>query len=212
MAASSVLGASQGVREGGRGWRAWWEGKGLGYRETGAGEGSRFTTKTDDGPRRLGPEGGGRGREKAPGSGKDRAARRPERSPDAGCGNKGPSLSPRGPFLRLPSLATHADGHLGRGPGWSRERVPQPPRGKQRCWERAGTRAGGIRTLPRAWRAPEGVSGRHLRSWRCPSSGLGRGLVGSTFLGKRAWRCPGPLTSCRARRRRPRSGRAVAGS
>lgn len=38
-----------------------WEGKGLGYRETGAGEGSRFTTKTDDGPRCPGPEGGGGG-------------------------------------------------------------------------------------------------------------------------------------------------------
>lgn len=62
--------------------------------------------------------------------------------------------------------------------------------------------------IPRARLAPEGVSEG------CPrTTGIGGGgLVDGTSPGKRDWRRPGPLTSCRARRRRPRSGRAVVGS
>lgn len=64
--------------------------------------------------------------------------------------------------------------------------------------------------IPRAGRAPEGVCGECLRS--SDSGQRGRGLVDATSPGKEDWRGPGPLTSCPARRRRPRSGRAGVGS
>lgn len=75
-AARSVPGASPWASaEGVRGRRrSGWEGKGLDYRETGAGEGSRFTTKTDDGPRCFGSRSGvRRGGEEEPRPGKELA-------------------------------------------------------------------------------------------------------------------------------------------
>lgn len=83
-----------------------------------------------------------------------------------------------------------------------------PGRGLRAC-------ARSSHTIPRAWRAPEGVSRRRPRSsapwpqqWACGR----RGLVGCTSPRQRDLCRPGPLTSCRARRHRPQSGRAVADS
>lgn len=92
-AACSVPGASPWASEKGvRGRRTGWEGKGLGYRETGAGEGSRFTTKTDYGPRCFGPLAGtgvGMGVRKSKGP-RCAPQQGPERSPDAGWGGHKP--------------------------------------------------------------------------------------------------------------------------
>lgn len=108
-----------------------------------------------------------------PGSGKDRAALRPERSPDTGCGNKGLSLFPRSPFPHcLPSLA-YTDGNLGWGPEWSRGKSSPSLRERSSdAGERAGTCARGIHTIycsrlagARGCEREASGSPRWLRAW-----------------------------------------------
>lgn len=110
-AACSVPGASPWASEKGvRGRRTGWEGKGLGYRETGAGEGSRFTTKTDYGPRCFGPR-GWPGGEEEPSSEMGPAAQGPERSRDAGWGGHRPLPLSRIPlFLTASPQSSHQHG------------------------------------------------------------------------------------------------------
>lgn len=69
----------------------------MGYRETGAGEGSRFTTKTDDGPRCLGPGGWGGRDEETAAVREGLAAKGPEEAPTPGSEDKGHSF-PAAPF------------------------------------------------------------------------------------------------------------------
>lgn len=112
MAASSVPGALPGRQGrageagvlGGRG-RAWVTGK----PELGKVHVSQQRQTTDHAVWAPRGGGGGEGCEKAPGSGKD-GQQRPERRPDAGCGNKGPSLFPRSPLFSLSPQSSHPHG------------------------------------------------------------------------------------------------------
>lgn len=182
-----------------------WEGKGLGYRETGAGEGSRFTTKTDDGPRCPGPEGGVGVRAR-----RVTVREGPERRPSAGCSGPRPlprSRSPSCPRCLPPPVQPRTRTGSGMEPGAEQREKSRSLGEQQGC---QGEGPGRVPVPPTRVPCAPGARGgeREAPEWwgaLTPAVGTGeRGAGGEQGLG--------PLTSCRARRRRPRSGRAVAGS
>lgn len=165
----------------------------MGYRETRAGEGSRFTTKTGDRPRCLRPEG-------AWGWGRVTARKRPLKAAPARVGWTkalrpfySPSRVPHFPLATpRPSCIPNTDGFG----------MKEPPPAGQRCRGREGRRVPDQRRSVTAPRLPRASAPAMARG--------GRRAANRT--GKRDLRSPAPLTFCRARRRRSRSGHAVAGS